>query len=107
MLAVIETGGKQYLISPKQKIKIEKIKDVKEGDEIVFDKVLLVTANEDIRMQRAIERKNITEESIKERIALQMPESEKRKHADFIIENNGNEDQLRDACKVFWEKIKE
>jgi len=28
MLAVIETGGKQYLISPKQKIKIEKIKDV-------------------------------------------------------------------------------
>lgn len=42
MLAVIETGGKQYLISPKQKIKIEKIKDVKEGDEITFDKVLLI-----------------------------------------------------------------
>ncbi len=77
------------------------------GYKDIFDKVLLVTANEDIRMQRAIERKNITEESIKERIALQMPESEKRKHADFIIENNGNEDQLRDACKVFWEKIKE
>jgi len=77
------------------------------GYKDIFDKVLLVTANEDIRMQRAIERINITEESIKERIALQMPESEKRKHADFIIENNGNEDQLRDACKVFWEKIKE
>jgi len=42
MLAVVETGGKQYLISPKQKIKIEKIKNVKEGDEITFDKVLLV-----------------------------------------------------------------
>jgi len=42
MLAVVETGGKQYLISPKQKIKIEKIKDVKEGDEITFDKVLLL-----------------------------------------------------------------
>jgi len=41
MLAVIETGGKQYLISPEQKIKIEKIKDIKEGDEIIFDKVLL------------------------------------------------------------------
>jgi len=25
MLAVVETGGKQYLISPEQKIKIEKI----------------------------------------------------------------------------------
>lgn len=42
MLAIIETGGKQYLISPKQKIKIEKIKGVKEGDEITFDKVLLL-----------------------------------------------------------------
>ena len=41
MLAVIETGGKQYLISPKQKIKIERIKGAKEGEEIVFDKVLL------------------------------------------------------------------
>lgn len=41
MLAVIETGGKQYLIAPEQKIKIEKIKGVKEGEEIIFDKVLL------------------------------------------------------------------
>ena len=75
------------------------------GYKDIFDKVLLVTANEDIRMQRATERKNITEESIKERISLQMPESEKRNHADFVIENNGVEDQFRDACKAFWEEI--
>ena len=42
MLAVIETGGKQYLISPQQRIKIEKIKTVQEGEEIVFDRVLLL-----------------------------------------------------------------
>lgn len=42
MLAVIETGGKQYLVSPEQKIKIEKIKNVAPGDEVVFDKVLLL-----------------------------------------------------------------
>jgi len=41
MLAVVETGGKQYLIAPGQKIKIEKIKGVKIGDKVVFDKVLL------------------------------------------------------------------
>ncbi|MBU4350734.1 50S ribosomal protein L21 [Candidatus Parcubacteria bacterium] len=41
-LAVIKTGGKQYLVSPGQKLKIEKIeKEV--GEEIVFDKVLLVS----------------------------------------------------------------
>lgn len=41
MLAVIKTGGKQYLVSPKQKIKIEKV-DKEEGEEITFDEVLLI-----------------------------------------------------------------
>lgn len=41
MIAVIKTGGKQYLVSPGQKIKIEKI-NKKEGEEIIFDKVLLL-----------------------------------------------------------------
>ena len=41
MLAVIKTGGKQYIVSPGQKIKIEKI-DVKENSEVTFDEVLLL-----------------------------------------------------------------
>lgn len=41
MLAVIKTGGKQYLVSPGQKIKIETINE-KEGSEFIFDKVLLL-----------------------------------------------------------------
>lgn len=42
MLAVIKTGGKQYLVTPGQKIKIEKIDDKKEGAEIAFTDVLLL-----------------------------------------------------------------
>ncbi len=38
--AVIETGGKQYKVSPGDKIKIEKISG-KEGEDVHFDKVLL------------------------------------------------------------------
>lgn len=41
MLAVIKTGGKQYSVSPGDKIKIEKI-DVKEGEEVTFKDVLLL-----------------------------------------------------------------
>lgn len=41
-IAVIKTGGKQYIVSPGQKLKIEKIeKEI--GEEIVFDEVLLVS----------------------------------------------------------------
>ncbi len=40
MLAVIRTGGKQYIAEPGKKIKIEKL-DNQEGEEISFDDVLL------------------------------------------------------------------
>ncbi|MFA6554072.1 MAG: 50S ribosomal protein L21 [Candidatus Paceibacterota bacterium] len=41
--AVIQTGGKQYSVSKGDVISIEKLSDTqKEGDKIVFDKVLLV-----------------------------------------------------------------
>lgn len=41
--AVIATGGKQYKVSVGDSVKIEKIKgDLKEGDKVVFDKILLV-----------------------------------------------------------------
>jgi len=40
-IAVIETGGKQYLVKPGEKIQVEKIK-AKEGEEVTFDKVLLL-----------------------------------------------------------------
>ena len=49
MLAVIKTGGKQYLITPGDKIKIEKI-DTKKGGEIVFDKVLLLQKGKKIEV---------------------------------------------------------
>lgn len=41
MFAVIETGGKQYLVKENQKIHIEKLSG-EEGDAISFSKVLMV-----------------------------------------------------------------
>lgn len=41
MLAVIKTGGKQYLVSPGEKIKIEKL-EIEDGKEVIFDEVLLL-----------------------------------------------------------------
>lgn len=41
MFAVIKTGGKQYLVTPGQKLKIEKL-DARENAGITFNEVLLV-----------------------------------------------------------------
>src|SRR4030042_2353697 len=49
MLAVIKTGGKQYIVSPGKKIKIEKL-DKKEGAEITFGDVLLLEKNKKIEI---------------------------------------------------------
>jgi len=49
MLAVIKTGGKQYLVSPGQKIKIEKI-EKKIGEEVVFPEVLLLEKQKKIEI---------------------------------------------------------
>lgn len=40
-LAVIKTGGKQYIVEPGTKLKIEKLPET-EGGEISFDTVLLI-----------------------------------------------------------------
>ena len=46
---VIKTGGKQYKVSSGTKIKIEKL-NAKEGEEVVFDNVLLTVSGEKIEI---------------------------------------------------------
>ena len=46
-MAVIKTGGKQYIVSPGKKIKIEKLAQ-EEGSEVVFEDVLLLENDKDV-----------------------------------------------------------
>ena len=49
MIAIIKTGGKQYLVKPGDKLKIEKLEE-KEGAEITFSDVLLVEKDKKIEI---------------------------------------------------------
>ena len=46
MYAVIETGGKQYRVGEGDTVYLEKL-DILEGEEVTFDKVLFVSAEND------------------------------------------------------------
>ncbi|WP_019132600.1 50S ribosomal protein L21 [Peptoniphilus obesi] len=48
MYAVIETGGKQYTVKAGDKLRVEKL-DAKEGEAVVFDKVLML-GGEDVKV---------------------------------------------------------
>jgi large subunit ribosomal protein L21 len=53
MLAVVKTGGKQYIVEPGKKIKIEKIEG-NVGKEISFKSVLLLEKNKKIEIGKPI-----------------------------------------------------
>lgn len=65
------------------------------GSQNMYQGVILVTADKDLRLSRALRRNLQSKEQILGRMALQMPEVEKCKLADHIIMNNGSKEELR------------
>ncbi|MFY8138749.1 MAG: dephospho-CoA kinase [Flavobacteriales bacterium] len=59
------------------------------------DKIILITAPENQRIARVSLRDNISDEKVRERIALQMPDTEKMKYADYTWKNDNRESLLK------------
>ena len=59
------------------------------GSDKGLDAVIGVSAPEELRVRRVMEREHTTEEEIRKRISQQMSESEKIGRCDFIIHNDG------------------
>ena len=73
--------------------------------EHMFDSTLLITANKDTRLKRAVKRHNISLEQIKSRMSLQLSENKKKNKADYIINNNGTIKQLENRLKKFYSAL--
>ena len=70
------------------------------------DKIIVVVANEELRIKRASERLNISEENVKKRISKQMPIENYIKLADYIIKNNETLENLKNNVDEFCETNK-
>ena len=57
------------------------------GGNLACDKVIIITAPEEIRIERAMKRDNIDRESVLSRIKNQLPEEEKIKMSNFVVYN--------------------
>lgn len=53
MYAIIQTGGKQYRVSEGDVLSVEKL-SVAEGEEVVFDQVLTVVADGDVKIGKPV-----------------------------------------------------
>ncbi len=69
------------------------------------DYSILVYTRLKIRLERALKRGNLSREEILRRIDLQMPEEEKMELADFVIENNGTEQELASEVDKVYREI--
>jgi dephospho-CoA kinase len=75
-----------------------------------FDRLIVVKCSEEQRIARFASRHKLDLEAARKevtrRMAAQLPEAEKIKAADDVIDNSGNLDQTRGQVRVVWEKLR-
>lgn len=75
-----------------------------------FDRLVVVTCTEDQRVARFAARQKIEFEAARKevarRMAAQMPDEEKIKAADFVIDNSSSLEQTREQVRQVWEKLR-
>jgi dephospho-CoA kinase len=67
-----------------------------------FDLVLVVEADEAVRLDRLVRLRGMTEEAARARFSAQASDEQRRVVADVVIENNGTVDELRAAVDAVW-----
>lgn len=68
----------------------------------LFDEIWLVTASKERVIERVERDRGLKPEQTEARIRAQFPESERRKHATLIIENDGTIEQLQQKVAQLW-----
>ena len=67
-----------------------------------FDRLILVTCQEEQQVERALRRPGSLEADVRARLSRQMPIEEKQKFADFVIDTSGEKgDTLRQTRAVY------
>ena len=74
------------------------------GLDRLADSIWVVTACEELRIRRVMERDKITCQQVKSRMNCQMPEEEKLKRATVILDNSGDKETLFKRIEMELEK---
>lgn len=75
------------------------------GGETRVDKVVVVSCAPEIQRQRVLSRPGMTEEKFEMILARQMPDAEKRRRADFIIDSGNRFEAARDQVREILQRL--
>jgi dephospho-CoA kinase len=75
-----------------------------------FDRLIVVTGSDAQRIARFAARQKLNldaaRKEVERRMAAQLPEAEKIKAADFVIDNSGSLDRTQEQVRQVWEKLR-
>lgn len=72
----------------------------------LFDKVLFIYTDDNIRLKRLINRNNYTKEYARKRMDSQLRQDDKIKLADWVIYNNSTIEELKNNIRLVIEQIR-
>lgn len=75
------------------------------GAETRVDKIVVVSCAPEIQRQRVLSRPGMTEEKFEMILARQMPDAEKRRRADFIIDSGNGVEAARDQVREILQRL--
>jgi dephospho-CoA kinase len=75
---------------------------VESGMAPMFPLVIIVNADEDLRVKRLIEHRGFSEEDARARIKAQASEEQRRAVADVWLDNSGSADELVEQARTLW-----
>ena len=100
MYAIIETGGKQYRVTPGEILNVEKI-DAQVGSEHEFDKVLLVANGDDIQIgSPVVEGAKVTAEVIEHGKAKKVMVFKKKRRKGYKVKRGHRQQYTTIAIKA-------
>jgi len=71
-----------------------------------FDKLIVVHCDPEIQLQRLMKRDKLSREDAKRRINSQMPQEEKKRYADFLIDTSGPFESTRQQVELAFHELK-
>jgi len=69
------------------------------------DVTVAITAPEELRIKRIVNRDGITPEKAKERLSAQRPQEEISALCDYTLCNNGTQAEFEAKCLAFWKRL--
>ena len=97
----------KYRLSNKDIVVIDAPLLIEGGYLEIVDKVLVITCNEDIQIDRIQKRDNCSKEEALSRIGSQISQEEKVKYADYVLDNSNTLEDLKQKTNEFLLYIKE